>query len=183
MARATQLFDAYVNNEVPHNGGFIVTAFFIPQTIYAIYEITAYKNVKDIYKSPEGLVFKTDGNRTHLMVEPPSYSQRFTEPVNREAGYSIPYRFSECTILTGKRQERIMIPEEPKALYSSFTILESKGENFAYIFFPSEDVYMAIRKFIADSLFNDCGIRKQIALDSSEKVLETIKKFNIWQIS
>ena len=33
-------------------------------------------------------------------------------------------------------------------LYSSFTILDTVGENFSFVFHPTEDVYMAMRKFI-----------------------------------
>jgi hypothetical protein len=181
MAKATELAKAYMTEQVPLNGAFIVSANFDPNSIYAIYEVTAYKNVKDIYNSPEGLVFKTDGNRAHILVEPPTYPERFTEPVNRNSGFSIPFRFSECTILTGKRQERIMLPQTHTPLYSSFTILKSEKDNFSYLFYPSEDVYIAIKKFVADSLFNDCGINKAISVEASGHFLDTLKGFNIWK--
>lgn len=181
MAKAMSLIKAYKSEQLPFEGGFIISSFFSNKSIYAIYEITAYKNVKDIYFTPEGLTFKTDGNRTHILVEPPTYSKKFDEPVHREAGHSIPYRFDDCTILTGKRQEKIMIPEEPVMLYSSFTILQSEGDNFSYIFFPTPDVYMAMKKFIIDSLYNDCRLRKEDTQKAGEVFLETIKKFTIWQ--
>jgi hypothetical protein len=180
MARAMALLKAYLNEEIPLNGGFIITAFFDPSTIYAIYEATAYKNVKDIYESPEGLTFKTDGNRTNMLVEHPTYAQRFTEPIHREKGRSIPYRFSECHMLTGPKQEKIMIAKEPVMLHSVFTILKTGGDNFSFIFYPTEDVYMAIKRFMADSLYNDCGLNKKISLEAAQIFLESVKKFTVW---
>ncbi len=181
MARALPLLKAYQTSQLPFDGGFIVSAFFLENSIYTILEVTAFRNVKDIYVTPEGLTFKTDGNRTHVMVEPPTYSQRYTEPVHREAALAMPYRFDECTILTGKRQERIIIPKEPIMLYSSFTILNGSGDNFSYIFYLSEDVYIALRKFISDTLYSDCGINKDNSKTASDTVMDTVKKFSIWK--
>jgi hypothetical protein len=180
MARGMNLITAYMSEQIPANGGFIISSFFDSNSAYTIYEITAYKNVKDIYKTPEGLTFKTDGNRTHILVEPPTYAMRFTEPVHRDKSKSIPYRFDEMTILTGKKQEKIMIPKNPILLYTSFTILQDMGDNFSFIFFPSEDVYIAIKKFVADSLYNDCGLTKNDSKDASDTFLETIKIFSVW---
>lgn len=180
MAKGTELFKAYAGNTIPPNGGFIISSYFDADSTYSIYEITAYKNVKDIYQTKEGLTFKTDGSRTHILVEPPTYSRRYEEPVHREAGKSIPYRFDDMTILTGQKQEKIMIPRESLMLYTSFTILKSRGENFAFLFHPTEDVYMAIRKFIADTLYNDCGLIKDDALNASQIVLQTIKSFTVF---
>ncbi|HSV97512.1 MAG TPA: hypothetical protein VLM75_11350 [Spirochaetota bacterium] len=181
MAKATSLLKAYLGNTIPANGGFIISSFFDNDSAYTIYEITSYVNVKDIYKSPDGLVFKTDGNRTHILVEPASFTQRFSEPVHREKGKSIPYRFSEMEVITGKKQEKIMVPIEPIMLYSSFTILDTVGENFSFVFHPTEDVYMAMRKFIADTMYNDCNLTKDECKRASELALSTIKKFTIWK--
>ena len=181
MAKATSLLKAYLSETIPSNGGFIITAFFQPGTAYSIYEITAYNNVKDIFRTPEGIVFKTDGNRTHCLVEPAIYSKKHIEPVHREAGMSIPYRFNEMTILSGTKSEKIMIPNAPVMLYASFTILEKKSDYFSFIFHPTKDVYVAIKKFIADSLYNDCNLTKQDALEASTSLLETIKNFSIWE--
>ena len=180
MATAMSLIKAYMTEQIPPDGGFIITAYFSPDSNYSIYEITAYRNVKDIYRTPEGITFKTDGNRTHLLVEPPTYTGKHIEPVNREAGKSIPYRFNEITILGGQRSEKIMIPEKPLMLYSSFTILEKESDFFSYIFMPTRDVYVAMRKFISDSLYNDCNISISISKEAAARSLETIKKFTIF---
>jgi len=181
MAKATSLIKAYLSNSIPSEGGFIISSFFDPDSAYAIYEITAFSNVKDIFRSPEGLVFKTDGNRMHILVEPATYSQRFAEPVLRETGKSIPYRFKELETITGKKQEKIMVAKEPMMLYSSFTILDSAGDNYSFLFFPTEDVYVAMKKFLADTLYNDCKITKEEAIAAWARTLKTIKKFTVWK--
>ena len=180
MAKATTLIKAYMTETIPSDGGFIVTAFFSPGTNYAIYEVTAYRNVKDIFKTNDGLTFKTDGNRTHMLVEPASYIKKYIEPVNREEGKSIPYRFADMDILEPENNMKIMIPLEPIMLYSTFTILEKEGDYFSYVFHPTSDVYVAMRKFIADSLYNDCNVPSRNAKEIGARLLETIKKFSIF---
>lgn len=180
MATASPLIKAYMTETIPSDGGFIITAFFTPGSGYSIYEITAYRNVKDIFRTAEGVTFKTDGNRTHILVEPASFTKKYIEPVNRDAGFAIPYRFSEMTVLTGPKSEKIMIPENPITLYTSFTILERQSDYFSYIFYPTKDVYVAMKKFIADSLYNDCNLGLSTSKDASLTTLNTIKKFTIF---
>lgn len=180
MAKATQLVKAYLSETIPPDGGFIVSGFF-EGSQYSIYEVTAYRNVKDIYRDKDGIIFKTDGNRTHLMVEPPTFAQKHIEPVNREEGRAIPYRFNELEILNGRKSEKIMIAKEPVLLRSSFTILDHGRDNFAFMFHLSDDVYVAIKRFVADSLYNDCNLSKKGALEAATKLLDTIKKFTVFQ--
>jgi len=181
MAKALSLLKAYHTSSIPSNGGFIVTAYFEGGTNYSVYEVTAYQNVKDIYQVPEGMIFKTDGNRTHMLIEPPSYAQKHIEPVNREQGKSIPYRFNEMNLIKLRNQVNVMIPKEPIMLYSSFTILKNRGDSFSFVFHLTEDVYLAMKKFISDSLYNDCSFGKTDAMTCAKTVLETIKKFSIWK--
>ncbi|MDY6967474.1 MAG: hypothetical protein SVR08_02290 [Spirochaetota bacterium] len=180
MAKALPILKAFLQESIPQNGGFVISSNYDPNSTYAIYEITAYAIVKDINKNTEGLQFNTDGNRTHILVEPPTFPQKSMDPTYREEGKSIPYRFYELEILSGNKKERVMIPKEPTRLNSYFTIIDAHGENFAFLFYPTEDVYLAIRKFIADTLYNDCDVDKKLAIEAAKTALETIKKFNIW---
>jgi hypothetical protein len=181
MAKAMALLKAYMTETIPPDGAFIVSAMFEPGTAYAIYEITAYRNVKDIFRTPDGVVFKTDGSRTHMLVEPAIYSKKYEEPVNREVGRSIPYRFDDMTIITTKKSEKLMIPKEPMMLYSSFTVVENASDSFSFLFHATQDVYVALKKFIADSLYNDCNITQHEAKKASETLLDTVKKFSVWK--
>ncbi len=178
MATATALIKAYMTETIPPDGGFIITALFSGG--YTIYEITAYRNVKDIFRNADGITFKTDGNRTHILVEPASFTKKYVEPVNRDGANAIPYRFNELTIIPGPKNEKIMVPEKPVSLYSSFTILEQQSDYFAYIFYPTKDVYVAIKKFIGDSLYNDCYLGLKTSKEVAQKSLETVKKFSIF---
>ena len=180
MAKATSLLKAYQSESIPSNGGFIITSIFDPDSVYSIYEITAFATLKDIYQTGDVFNFKTDGDRTHILVEPPIYTGKSVEPTFREASKSIPYRFYELNIITGKKQEKIMIPKTPVRLHSYFTVQNAKGNNFSFLFYPTEDVYVAIKKFLADTLYNDANIEKNDAVEAAKIALETIKQFSIW---
>ena len=181
MAKAVTLERAYLSEQIPSTGAFIVSAYFPDETSYAIYEVTAYHSVKDVFKTTDGMVFKTDGNRTHILVEPASYSKKYIEPVNREADRSIPYRFNDMTVLSGHKSEKIMVPLEPSFLYATFTILSHEKDSYSYIFFPTPDVYTAMKSFITDSLYNDCDLAKKDAKEGVDLLIKTIKKFSIWK--
>jgi hypothetical protein len=180
MARATTLIKAYKNEAIPEHGAFIVSSRFDPDSTYTIFEITAYSSLKDIYLTGSEFNFKTDGDRTHILVEPPIYTGKSVEPTYREDGRSIPYRFYELDIITGKKQEKIMIPKEPTRMYSYFTVQNATGQDYSYLFYPTDDVYIAIKRFIADTLYNDCNVDKSVAIEASNAALTTIKKFTIW---
>ena len=181
MAKGLTLEKAYLSEQIPFDGAFIISAYFPDDTSYAIYEVTAYHIVKDIFKTTEGLIFKTDGNRTYILVEPASYSQKHLEPVNRPKEKSIPYRFNEMTVQKGHKGEKIMVPIEPTFLYSTFTILDRGSGGFAYLFMPTPDVYAAIKNTIIDSLAKDCALEKKDAQEAVDLLISTIKKFSIWK--
>jgi hypothetical protein len=92
------------------------------------------------------LTFKTDGNRVWLLVEPATYANGLPNwSAEKLKSDSLPLlRMHHAHHL---KQDRVFIPNEPKMLYSSFTILQAQGDNFSYIFYPSPDVYMAIKTF------------------------------------
>ncbi len=181
MAKALSLEKAYFSEQVPSEGAFIVSGFFPDDTAYAVFEVTAYRSVKDIFKTTDGIIFKTDGNRISMMVEPATYPKKYVEPVNREADRSIPFRFNELDIYTCYKSEKIMVSKEPSFLYSSFTILDHGKTGFSYIFIPTRDVYTAIRQFITESLSSDCNLSRNDAAKGADMVLTGIKKFSIWK--
>ena len=181
MAIATTLEKAYMSEKIPVTGAFIIAAYFPDETPYGIFEITAYHVVKDIFKMTDGLIFRTDANRTYILVEPSSYAQKHVEPVGRENTKSIPYRLNEMTIHAGRKGEKIMVPKEPTFLNSTFTIIDRGGDGYSYLFHPTPDVYAAMKKFLSDSLSNDCGVEKHDAKIATDLAIETIKKFSIWK--
>jgi hydrogenase maturation factor HypE len=80
------------------------------------------------------------------------------EPANRDDSHRIPYRFKELEIFTSKRQDRVMLGTKPIVSMGSFTILKPRGNNFAYIFYNTEDVIEAVRQFFYKSLWEDANV-------------------------
>ena len=149
------LFDAFKNNDLPHDHGYIVSSFFNPQTAYAIYEIVTYAGVKEIFPTANGLQFIAGGKKLHVLVENDTYAKKFIEPVNRVQGESIPKRFNELEIIIARNQTKIMVAKEPIELYGQFTILNPSSLNFSRVFYqnPDQRVSMAeIAEFFTDSL-------------------------------
>ena len=123
-SKALDLFQAYSENKLPKEGGYIVSSFFSNISTYSIYEVVAYIGVKNLFLSTEGLSFQTDGNKVYILVEPVNYSKKYIEPVSRDRKEQIPHRFSELDIYTTKNQSKVMISKEPIMTFSSFTILK-----------------------------------------------------------
>ncbi|MEW5817949.1 MAG: hypothetical protein AB1798_21470, partial [Spirochaetota bacterium] len=96
--KALDLFQAYAQNKLPREGGYIVSSFFSSTSSYSIYEVVAYNGVKSIYLTEDGLTFQTDGNKLFILVEPPTYPKKFVEPVSRAKEEQIPHRFNELEI-------------------------------------------------------------------------------------
>ena len=175
MADIKDLFEAYLANELPTDGGLIVTSMFDAEIMYTKYEVTSYNNVKDFYRNEDGIVFQADGYKQFVLVEPASYNKKHVEPAMREAGYSIPYRFKEVDTYTTKRQDRIILGKKPVITYGSFTILEPKGENFAYIIYKDDEILNTVAGFFSTSLWQDARVPKRDAEQAAKGIAGTIK--------
>lgn len=173
MAEMKELFSAYRHEELPTDGGYIVSTFFDESSTYTKYEVTSYNNVKDIFASDEGLTFQADGQKVFVLVEPANYSKKHVEPTYRSQNEQIPYRFKELEVHTSRRQDKIMIGREPVMTYGSFTILQSQGANFSYIFYKTEDLFDAIDKFFAKSLWQDARVPKRDA-EQAAKIIQKV---------
>ncbi|RKX79870.1 MAG: hypothetical protein DRP87_01435 [Spirochaetes bacterium] len=178
--KAIDLFQAYSQNKLPKEGGYIVSSFFMPSTTYAKYEIVAYNGVKSIYLSDEGLTFQTDGNKLFVLVEPPTYSRKFVEPVSRSSEEQIPHRFNELEIYTSKNQAKVMVSKRPIMAYSAFTILKPTGNNFSFLFYNLPDVLDTIEFFFTQTLNKDTGLSQSDAKKASKFVREGLMRFTIW---
>lgn len=178
--KALDLFQAYSQNKLPREGGYIISSFFSEKSTYSKYEIVAYNGVKSLYLSEDGLTFQTDGNKLFILVEPPSYSKKHIEPFRRDSKEQIPHRFSELEIITANNQTKIMISKEPIIAYSAFTILKPRGINFAFIFYNRPDVFDTIKSFFTKTLNKEARVPQTNALKSSEEIIKGLKKFSIW---
>jgi hypothetical protein len=176
MAKVEELFKAYNESALPTDGGYIVSTFFDDTSTYTKYEVTSYNNVKDIYPSEEGLVFQADGYKIFVLVEPANYSSKHIEPAYRDEFHKIPYRLKELDVYTSKRQDRIMIGKEPVVTYTSFTVLKTRGNNFSYIVYKTDDLLPAVKNFFIKSLWKDARIPRADAQQVSEAVVKSFRQ-------
>lgn len=156
--KAMDLFEAYTQNKLPMDEGYIVTSYFKQDSAYSIYEIVSYSAVKDIYASGNGITFQTNGKKLFVLVEPSNYNHKSIEPYCRKEGYQIPLRFSEANIVTAKNQSKIIYNKVPQQAISAFTILRPEGINFAFIFFVQPGVFESMELFFSKTLSAEAGI-------------------------
>ncbi len=178
--KALDLFQAYNENKLPREGGYIVSSFFNTRSKYSKYEIVAYNGVKTIYLTKEGLTFQTDGNKVFVLSEPAIFSKKYIEPFRRDTEHQIPHRFSELEIVTAKNQTRVMVSKTPIITYSSFTILRPTGVNFSLVFYKRDDIFSSLDYFFVETLSKEAGVPKSDARKASEKIIKVIKSFSIW---
>ena len=180
VAKAFDLFQAYAQEKLPKDGGYIVSSFFSSNSTYSRYEIVAYSTVKSIYLAEEGLTFQTDGNKLFVLVEPPGYPKKYIEPVSREANEQIPHRFSELNIYTAKNQIKVMVSLDPIISYSSFTILKPSGMNFSLVFYNLPGVLETLEFFFHETLHREAAVPTPDAKKAAKYVTEGVKKFSLW---
>ncbi len=178
--KALDLFQAYSQDKLPREGGYIVSSFFSEGTAYAIYEVVAYSGVKNIYLTSEGLTFQTDGNKLFVLVQPAIYPQKYVEPFRRDSQHKIPHRFNELEIYTAKNQTKVMVSKEPIETYSSFTILKPEGMNFSLIFYATDEVLETLEYFFQETLNKETQIPKTDAREAAKLVIAGIQRFGIW---
>jgi hypothetical protein len=179
--KALDLFQAYEQNKLPAEGGYIVSSFFQEQSAYSIYEVVAYNGVKALYLSPEGLTFQTDGNKLYVLAEPANYTKKHEEPFRRENRFQVPHRFSEMGLVTAKNQAKIMVSKDPILAYSSFTILKPRGINFAFIFYNRDDVEDSIAVFFEKTLNQEAGVPLKDAQKAAQLIVRGLQNFTIWR--
>jgi len=78
-SKAMDLFEAYAQDKLPKDEGYIVSSFFNPSSAYSKYEIVSYSGVKSIYLNEEGITFQTNGKkdlRTNRTAQLPQQGDR-----------------------------------------------------------------------------------------------------------
>ncbi|GHV81612.1 hypothetical protein AGMMS49991_01700 [Spirochaetia bacterium] len=174
--KAMDLFEAYSQDKLPKDEGYIVSSFFSNNSAYSIYEVVSYSGVKAIYQTDGGLTFQTNGQKLHILVEPASYPNKGTEPYVRPEREQIPLRFSELEIITAKNQSKILIAKKPMQSFSSFTILKPSGVNFALVFYRLPDIYDTIAMFFEKTLNREAGIPQADAKKSAGDIAAIVKE-------
>ncbi len=178
--KALDLFQAFKDEKLPKEGGYIVSSFFNEKSKYTIYEIVAYSGVKSIYATEEGLTFQTDGNKLFVLVEPASYAKKYEEPYLRDTKHKISQRFSELEIFTSSNQTKVMVSKKAVITYSAFTIMNPTGVNFSLIFYNLPDVLKTMETFFNNSLNKEAGVPKSDARKATAKIIDAVNNFGIW---
>jgi hypothetical protein len=173
--KAMDLFDAYNQNQLPKDEGYVISSFFNDHTAYSIYEIVSYSGVKTIYLNEAGLTFQTNGKKLHILVEPASYPHKSVEPYVRNNTEQIPLRFSELEQFTAKNQSKIMVSKYPIDSFSSFTILKPSGMNFALVFYKLPDLFTTLRIFFEKTFNREAGIPQADAQKCALRVTEILQ--------
>jgi hypothetical protein len=177
--KALDLFQAYSEDKLPKDGGYIVSSFLSETSTYSIFEVVSYSAVKSLYLSDAGLTFQSDGNKLFVLVEPPTFPKKYIEPFRRDSNEKIPHRFSELEVYTAKDQSKILISLEPIYTYGSFTILKPTGINFSFIFYLRDDVLDSLGMFFERTLNEEAKIPKGDAKEATSSIIEGIKKFTV----
>ena len=175
--RVMDLFKAYADSALPDDGGYIVSTFFEETSAYSRYELVAYGAVKNIILSESGLTFQADGTKIYVLCEPPSYIEKHVEPYSRDRDHQIPQRFNELDIVTAKNQTKIMVSKEPVMSYSSFTVLEPTGTDFALVFYSLPDTTETLEKFFQKTLNKEVSIPLADAKKAAALVVKTAEQF------
>jgi hypothetical protein len=178
--KALELFQAYGQNKLPKEGGYVVSSFLDENSAYSKYEIVAYKGVKSLFLSREGLTFQSDGNKLFVLCEPPTYPQKLLEPFRRQSKEHIPHRFLDLEILTARNQTKVMVSKEPILTYGTFTILKPAGINFAFIFYNLSEVLDTIKSFLETTMNKEANVPKDDAGKAASLVIDALKRFKIW---
>ena len=171
MAQFYDLFEAYSHNLLPTEGGYVISVFFDENSAYTRYEMISYGNVKDIYKTEDGITFQADGRKLYILMEPQNYTGKQVEPCYRDDRHKIPYRFKELNIHTSKRQDKVMVGKEPVETYTSFTIANETGYNKSYICFKADDTAETLAGYFHHSLWKEV----QIPRVDANKAVELIR--------
>jgi hypothetical protein len=174
--KVMNLFDAYANDQLPKDQGYIVSSFINGNTGYSIYECISYSGVKAIYPDSGGLTFQSQGKKLHAMIEPASYPHKGIEPYLREKTDQIPLRFKEVEKIVCKNQSTIYWAKKPIESLSSFTIARPVGYNVTFVFYNKPDIYDPLAKFLEQSFTNDAGLPMADARKGARDIAVIVKK-------
>ena len=170
-----ELYEAYEKNMLPKDEGYVVSAFYLPDSPYSILEVISYSEVKNFFASNDSLTFQSNGKKIYILVEPSSYNHKSQEPYVRPSKYQIPLRFNDLNIYTCKNQYKVMYNKEPQMVMTSFTVLKPSGHNFSLIVFQQDEIKQTLAKLFQSALHNESNVpmndSKKIGDDLAEMIV------------
>lgn len=177
-SKAMDLYDAYNKNMLPKEEGYVISAYFVNDSPYSIFEVVSYAGVKNFYSSGDSITFQADGKKLYILVEPTSYTLKAQEPFVRPQSHQIPMRFNELEIYTCRNQYKVMYSKKAQEVLSSFTILKPTGTNFSFIVFPKEDMEQTITLLFQKAFNSESNVplsdAKKLGIILAEKILKEL---------
>ncbi len=159
---AVDLFEGLMKGTIPpHGDGFIFNGNFATGSKYAIFEIIAFRNVKNIIPASDHVTFQSDGFKIYVLYEPKTYVRRYMEPYLREEEEKIPLRWEEVEIMELSRKDRLIISRTPFLSHGAFTVNRPNEANFSYFFFDNERVQKNLEGFMSQLLKNEFQVTKK----------------------
>ena len=178
--RAMELYEAYEKNMLPREEGYVISAFYLPDSPYSILEVISYSEVKNFFASTDSLTFQSNGKKIYILVEPSSYNHKSQEPYVRPSKYQIPLRFNDLNIYTCKNQYKVMYNKEPQMMMTSFTVLKPTGHNFSLIVFQQDDVQQTLARLFQSALHNESNVPMNDSKVISEDLAQMIVTKLCW---
>ena len=178
--RAMELYEAYEKNMLPKEEGYVVSAFYLPDSPYSILEVISYSEVKNFFASTDSLTFQSNGKKIYILVEPSSYNHKSQEPYVRPSKYQIPLRFNDLNIYTCKNQYKVMYNKEPQMMMTSFTVLKPTGHNFSLIVFQQDDIQQTLARLFQSALHNESNVPMNDSKVISEDLAQMIVTKLCW---
>ena len=175
-----ELYEAYEKNMLPKDEGYVVSAFYLPDSPYSILEVISYSEVKNFFASNDSLTFQSNGKKIYILVEPSSYNHKSQEPYVRPSKYQIPLRFNDLNIYTCKNQYKVMYNKEPQMMMTSFTVLKPTGHNFSLIVFQQDDIQQTLARLFQSALHNESNVPMNDSKVISEDLAEMIVTKLCW---
>ena len=175
-----ELYEAYEKNMLPKEEGYVVSAFYLPDSPYSILEVISYSEVKNFFASNDSLTFQSNGKKIYILVEPSSYNHKSQEPYVRPSKYQIPLRFNDLNIYTCKNQYKVMYNKEPQMMMTSFTVLKPTGHNFSLIVFQQDDVQQTLARLFQSALHNESNVPMNDSKVISEDLAQMIVTKLCW---
>ena len=175
-----ELYEAYEKNMLPKDEGYVVSAFYLPDSPYSILEVISYSEVKNFFASTDSLTFQSNGKKIYILVEPSSYNHKSQEPYVRPSKYQIPLRFNDLNIYTCKNQYKVMYNKEPQMMMTSFTVLKPTGHNFSLIVFQQDDVQQTLARLFQSALHNESNVPMNDSKVISEDLAQMIVTKLCW---
>lgn len=175
-----ELYEAYEKNMLPKDEGYVVSAFYLPDSPYSILEVISYSEVKNFFASNDSLTFQSNGKKIYILVEPSSYNHKSQEPYVRPSKYQIPLRFNDLNIYTCKNQYKVMYNKEPQMMMTSFTVLKPTGHNFSLIVFQQDDIKQTLARLFQSALHNESNVPLNDSKVISEDLAQMIVTKLCW---